>query len=94
MYVVAVRYLVSSNRVLEKLIFSRLVMKRRAIYGKQKFITICKRPTSKPISFKWSVPFRFTERKLTPVKGAQEVTNTRHTSDNKMAKNLLQPAAK
>ena len=50
--------------------------------------------TSEHISFKQSIPFRFTERTVTPVKGAQEVTDTRHTSDNKLAKNLLQPAAK
>ena len=43
-------------------------------------------PTCKHISFKWSVPIRFTERTLTPVKGAQEVTDTRHTSYNKLAK--------
>jgi hypothetical protein len=70
-------------------------MKCRAFYGKQKFITIfITNPTSKHISLKWSVPFGFTEPTLTPVKGAQEVTDARHTSDNKLANNLLQPAAK
>jgi len=77
MYFVAVRYSFSSNRVLEKLIFSQHVTKCYAFYGKQKFITVfTTSPTSKPIYFKWPVPFMFTERTVAPVKGAQEVTDT------------------
>jgi len=95
MYFVAVRYPISRNRVLEKLILPPLVMKCRAFYGKQKFNTIfTTNPSSKPISFKWSLPFGFTKPTVAPAKGAQEVTDTRHTSGNKLANNLLGPAAK
>jgi len=95
MFFVAVRYSFSRNRVLEKLIFSRIVMKCREFYGKQKFITLfTTNSSSKRISFKCSVPFGFTISTVAPVKGAQEVTDTRLTSNNKLTNNLLQPAVK